>query len=302
MSVLNKIIPELGLFQLWNESPAQENSLNGGKSMIPNTIKVSDPNPIQDVPINSSKKLEDSDREKAWKEGLEELSSLSGPGMRDLEKTLLNIKNVNSFGAGHVIVIAGDRGTGKTELAHLLPKLLYGAGFGEKNEYIDLNGEEFPSRITDVDIWIADDFDEIILDKKYCDALGKLFLTENRGNAVALALIGGLGLPQLLETRAARWISKSTLHSITLPQLSEDDLANIAKKRIAIQNMAIDDDALETLKQVLTKCKDNHFIGVQREDGFDSLGNLILILNRASQKASMESRFNLNTTDFKDII
>lgn len=337
-SLLHRLFPELYLLRLWSVSPLPQNGAQGGvtslttRSLPPATHQID----IASIPANtavgakarmkihgqdqrspldagqvatyaekqSARSGESSavstDRDKAWNAGQTRLSTLLGEGMRKVEANLSLYRNSASttVALGRVIIVTGEAGTGKSELAKVLPHLLFGAGLVGSMAVSEIRSFRDGS-LTPQGTWIVDDCEEYLTDEAWLPRLGKHFLHANSvvRTSVMLVLIG---TPQLvMKIKACSWMHKCDVMLFTLEQLSIDEMMLLANRMAEQAGLEIAADAMDTLRTSFVKVRSR--TTPSRQDSYvdDSAGLVIQILSNAQISAMAEKRTTLIDKDFR---
>lgn len=249
----------------------------------------------QQVPAN--------DVEAAWRDANGELTRLRGRSLRELEAQLEQMKaqaaeGITAAGAGYVFLFSGDAGTGKSALAAILPRLLFGAGLVNSGAVIDL--QRLDPAGGESGVWIADDADDLLAEPARLTQLGRAFLKTNETRPLAaMALIGGAGFADRLarDPQAALWLIKCEIQDFQLPPLSDDELLLVADDIAANMGFTLEGAAKDKLGKLIAHQRGNtgEKPGAPR---FDGVGTVIQLLTQAKKAAGRQKRRVIAATDF----
>ena len=247
---------------------------------------------------------ETADRDKAWDEARAELAALRGRAFRDVEVEIERLRKstqggVGPAGAGYVFLFSGDAGTGKSTLAAMLPRLLFGAGMVESSSVLDLR-TTLPAG-GEPGVWVADDADEVWQDPMLFTQIGRAFLrTNDKGPTAAMCLVGGPGFATRLarDSQESFWLMKCEIHDYVLPALSDDELVMAAQDLAQGMGFALDGEAPANLRKALARERGSTRPAPSGSRGFDGIGTVIQLLTQAKKAAVRQDRRTIVAADF----
>src|SRR5215216_823332 len=207
--------------------------------------------------------VESADSETVWREARGELASLRGSAFREIEIELERLRQsasdgVEAVGSGYAFLLSGDAGTGKSALAAIFPRLLFGAGIVKSSAILDLH-KEIPTG-GEAGVWIADDADDVHGDPIPLAQVGRAFLrTNDKSSVAAMVLIGGPGFAERLarDQQASFWLMKCEIHDYLLPALSDDELMMVAEDIAREMGFALDSESHGSLRKVIARTRGN---------------------------------------------
>jgi hypothetical protein len=245
-----------------------------------------------------------SDPETAWREAIGELARLRGRSLRELEAQLDQMKaqaaeGIAAAGSGYVFLFSGDAGTGKSALAAILPRLLFGASLLDSDTVIDLQRQDPAGGESGV--WIADDADDLLAEPARLTRLGRAFLkTNERRPLAAMVLIGGPGFADRLarDPQAALWLIKCEIQDFHLPPLSDGELLLVADDIAADMGFALEGAARDKLGRIIAHLRGDTGENRPGAPRFDGVGTVIQLLTQAKKAAGRQKRRVIAAADF----
>jgi len=304
--LLKLIFPEIDLIELWGKSPLPDRQPPPSNAVITHQRAFTGGDQGHAVMQQRTASITQPDvmtRQQAYKEGMRELRELVGEGMRDVEREIEELTKVKSFGQGHVFLILGGQGTGKTELCGLLPKIIFGAGYGTAINAFSITDRNQPSTETTDGIWVVDEIEALIDLPGFSDNLRRSYAAAVKRNPkTVLVIAGDRKIERKIESKHEQgWFGYSTVHPVILPQFTSEDVRNLAvlfvKKNGALK---IDDRALDRLVECVNGEREKYTRGRQSEADFNAVAKLRSYLDRAAEIAADAKRKHITAEDFKD--
>jgi hypothetical protein len=245
-----------------------------------------------------------SDPETAWREAIGELALLRGHSLREFEAELEQMKaqaaeGIAAAGSGYVFLFSGDAGTGKSALAAILPRLLFGARLLDSDLVVDLLRQDPADGESGV--WIADNADDLLEEPARLTQLGRTFLKTNERRPLAvMVLIGGPGFAERLARapQASLWLIKCEIHDFHLPALSDGELLLVADDLAADMGFALEGAAKDKLGKIIAHLRGDTGENRPGAPRFDGVGTVIQLLTQAKKAAGRQKRRVMAAADF----
>lgn len=240
-------------------------------------------------------------REEEWKQARQQIANLQGSGIREIETTLEAIRatisqGISAGGAGYVFLVSAERGTGKTTLSTILPRLLFGANIVDSRTVHDLRSLQPTGG--EHGIWVADDADEVLKEPEVAAQWGRAYLRANATNTrnAVMLLIGSSGFAERLSRleSAEMWLRKCEIHNFTLPALSDSELTIVAQNIGEDMGFTLDRGALRALSNRIAQERTG--VGLGRT--FDSVGTVVQLMTIAKRAAVLDNRRTIVAEDF----
>jgi hypothetical protein len=244
--------------------------------------------------------------EETWRKARKEIANLHGEGIRRIEREIEQMREsahqgIRPAGAGYVFLIDGVPGSGKTTLASILPRLLYGAGIVRSGQVLDLRLHQ-PTG-TESGVWFADDAHELFQNSDFVGQCGRAFLKANEADsgAAAMVLVGSEGFVNRLNhnRKALAWLMKCELHSFALPELTDDELVLVAENIVQEMGFTLDRRASAALVRMIGETRTKAKKGPADTQHFDGIGTVVFLLSAAKKAAIRKQRRTITADDLK---